>query len=327
MRVAPTYGADSGKMPKLFSWATSEEFLTGPGTRIPIRNLVQTPLQTAEAVAQYVQKHRRITPRPLHTSLTEYIANPLDNEYDDADWLHLGMDADWMRAGQASGVRYTLNLGVAVVGQAKGNTPRKNTKHFAELPLMDRSASMAFNFGVLDRKLPLVVASKLSRHAITRNQKGQSYALAAAGAPDAIGQAILVEFQLTNPGPADLSLKIVLADTVLRDIYGQVWLADDPKSKPWYAGYHRALGPYQKPPRHEDAALLLVEGKRQTLVAPNAGYNFGLVGVAQDVVVQSGAAFRLPLLFISLDRSEAGPDINLAVALETLREPLCARAR
>jgi hypothetical protein len=52
-----------------------------------------------------------------------------------------------------------------------------------------------------------------------------------------------------------------------------------------------------------------------------------LVGVEQDVVVQSGAEFRLPLLLISLDRPEAGPDINLAVALETLREPLCARAR
>jgi hypothetical protein len=124
-----------------------------------------------------------------------------------------------------------------------------------------------------------------------------------------------------------LSLKIVLADTVLRDIYGQVWLADDPKSKPWYAGYHRALGPYQKPPRHEDAALLLVEGKRQALVAPNAGYNFGLVGVAQELVAKPGETLRLPLLLIALDRPEAGPDINLAVALETLRAPLCAPAR
>jgi hypothetical protein len=35
----------------------------------------------------------------------------------------------------------------------------------------------------------------------------------------------------------------------------------------------------------------------------------------------------LPLLLISLDRPEAGPDINLAIALETLRELSCARVR
>jgi len=47
----PSYGAEPGKMPKLFQWTTPEEFLAGPGTRIPVRNLVQTPLPTAEAVA------------------------------------------------------------------------------------------------------------------------------------------------------------------------------------------------------------------------------------------------------------------------------------
>jgi hypothetical protein len=320
----PSYGAEPPRMPKLFRWATQEEFLTGPGTRIPVRNLVQTSLQTVEAVAQYVRKHKRIAPRPVQDSLTEYIANPRDNDYAGSDWLHLGVDVAWKQGGGGSSERYTLNLGVRPAGQGEAGPPRKNAKQFAELSLAEGAVPMNLDFGTLDGKFPLAVSSQLTRNAVAMDKNGKTYSLANAGPKNAIGQAALVRFQLTNKGPADLAVTAVLSDTVMRSIYGQVW-PDDARGKSWYAGYHRALGPYKQPPRHEDAALLLVEGKARTLVAPNAGYNFGLVGVAQDLTVKAGQSLTLPLLLASLDRPDSGPEINLAAALDAVKEQLLKR--
>jgi len=82
---APSYGAEPGKMPKLFKWATQEEFLAGAGAHIGVRNVVQTPLQTTEAVAQYLQKRKKVAPRATCFSLIDYIANPRDNEYGACD--------------------------------------------------------------------------------------------------------------------------------------------------------------------------------------------------------------------------------------------------
>ncbi len=107
----------------------------------------------------------------------------------------------------------------------------------------------------------------------------------------------------------------------MRSIYGQVW-PEESKGKSWYAGYHRAVGEYQKPPRREEAALLLLEGKPQTLVAPNAGYAFGLVGVAQELTLKAGQSLTLPVLLIAIDRPENGPDVKLSAALEDLRPQL-----
>lgn len=249
--------------------------------------------------------------------LVEYIANPGKNEYGSRDGLHLGVDF----ARGSNSDRYTLNLGVPVVGQGEAGSPRNGSKQFAELPLSDGAAPMSFDFGTLGLRLPLTVSSKIIRNAVTVDKEGKRYALAAGGAQDAIGEAVLVEIQLSNKGLTDLTITAVLSDTVMRSIYRQVW-PEESQGTSWYTGYHRAIGPYQQPPLHEDAALLLVEGKPQTLVAPGAGYNFGLVGIAQDLTVKAGQSLSLPLLLISIDRPEGGPDINLSKALEEVKEPL-----
>jgi hypothetical protein len=316
---APSYGAEPGKMPRLFKWTTPEEFLAGPGAHIPVRNLLQTPLQTAEAVAKYVLKHKTIAPRATGFSLTDYIVNPRDNEYGGSDWLHLGVDVA-RQPGSTSTGRYTLNLGVRAAGQPEAAPPRKNAKQFAELAL--NGAPVNFDFSALDKKLPLTVTSTLTRQAVTVNKEGKTYALVAAGTQDSVGQAVLAELQLANKGQADVAVTAVLSDTVMLNIEGQTWPEDSAKGKAWYAGYHRAIGQSKQPPRHEEAVLLLGEAKPRKLVAPNAGFNFGLVGIAQELTVKAGQSLTLPLLLISINRPDSGPDINLQTALEAVKQQL-----
>ena len=83
--------------------------------------------------------------------------------------------------------------------------------------------------------------------------------------------------------------------------------------------YHRAIASDQQPPRHEEAALLLVEGKPRPLVAPNAGYNFGLVGVAHDLTAKAGQSLPLALLPIGIGRHGSGAKVRLATALEAMK--------
>jgi pimeloyl-ACP methyl ester carboxylesterase len=328
----PSYGAEPDKMPKLFKWTTPEEFLAGPGTRIPVRNLVETPLQVAEAVAQYVRKHRKIAPRPVCDSLTEYIANPCDNDYGGSDWLHLGVDV--LKPGaRACDERYTLAVGVRAAGEPDPQAtmlrtvpapapPRKNAKQFLELALQGPPAR--FDFAALDRKLPVTAASVVRRYAVTVDKERKTCALAAPEADGAIGHAVLVESLLANKGQTDVALTAVLSNTVISSVFGQTW-PEDSKGKAWYAGYHRATGPAKQPPRHEEAALLLCEGKPRTLIAHNAGYNFGLVGMAQDLTVKAGQSVSVPLLLISIDRPAGVLDIKLATALESLKGALLRR--
>jgi hypothetical protein len=318
----PSYGAEPDKMPKLFKWTTPEEFLAGPGTRIPVRNLVQTPLQMAEAVARYVRKHKKIAPRPVTDSLIEYIANPRDNEFGGSDWLHLGVDLPKPGA-RAGDDRYTLALGIRAASEPEVAPPRKNAKQFLELAL--QGPPVSFDFASLEQKLPVTVASLVTRYAVKVDKEGKTYALVAPEAGGAVGQAVLIDIQLANRGPTDLAITAVLSDTVMRSIYGQVW-PEEAKGKAWYAGYHRATGPAKLPPRREEAALLLCEGKSRTLIAPNAGYNFGLVGMARDLTVNAGQSLALPLLLISVDRPNAGPDINLAAALDAVKPQLLKTA-
>jgi hypothetical protein len=319
---APSYGVDYNKMPRLFKWTTPEEFLAGPGTSIPVRNLVQTPLQTTEAVARYVEKRRKIAPRPTYFSLVDYIVNPRDNEYGACDWLHLGMDVSWKRPGGTTAGRYTLNLGVRPAGETPPALPRTSAKHFAELPLDETVAPLAFDFATLQKKLPLAVAAKVRRYALTMASTGKGYALSAGAAEGAVGQAVVVDLTLTNKGQADLAVSAVLADTVMRNVNGQSWPAEAAKEKGWYFGYHRSVGQYQQPPTHQDAALLLVDAAPRKLVAPGAGWNFGLVGMEHAPTVKAGQSLPLPLLFVSIDRPEKGPDINLQAALEAVKAEL-----
>ncbi len=46
------------------------------------------------------------------------------------------------------------------------------------------------------------------------------------------------------------------------------------------------------------------------LVAPNAGYKLGLVGIADELTVKASQSLTLPMLLIAIDRPESGPDIK-----------------
>jgi hypothetical protein len=233
------------------------------------------------------------------------------------------VEVAWKQADRTRDERYVLSLGIRPAGQPEAAPPRKEAKQFAELALDGPPAN--FDFAALGRKLPLAVTPTVTRLAVTLDKDGQTYGLAAGQAGGAVGQAVLVELRLTNKGQADVTLTAVLSNTVISSISGQVW-PEDGKGNTWYAGYHRAAGQAKQPPRREEAALLLGGGKSRTLVAPNAGFNFGLVAMAQELTVKAGQSVALPLLVISIDRPNDGPDINLATALDAVRPQLLKTA-
>jgi hypothetical protein len=322
---APAYGVNPPQMPKLFKWSTQEEFLAGPTTSMPVTNLVQTPLQVVEAVARYVRKRGKIAPRSTSFSLTDYIANPRDNNYAAYDWLHLGAEVSWKHAGGTQNDRYTLNLGVRPDGETKPTSPRPHSKEFAEIPLGPTNFP-AFDLGALDMKLPVAVTGSVARFSVAMDAAGKSYTLGPEGATGAVGQAILVNLVLVNKGQADLAVSAVLSDTAMRNENGQSW-PEGGKEARWYYGYHRSLGRYTQPPNHEDGALILVpDAGPRKLVAPNAGCNFGLVGLEQSLAVKTGQSLTLPVFLISLNRPGKGPEISLQAALESMKATIAPAA-
>jgi len=132
--------------------------------------------------------------------------------------------------------------------------------------------------------------------------------------------------QLANKGQADVSITAVLSNQVIGKVFGPVW-PQEAKARTWYVGYHQATGPAKQPPRREEAALFLGERPMRTLVVPGAGYNLGLVGMAQGLTIKAGQSLTVPLLIITINRPEAGPDINLAAALEAMKPQVLKTAR
>ncbi len=87
----PSYGAEPGRMPKLFPFATPEDFLAVKTDRISLKNVRQLPLQVVEATAQFIRQHNKVSPRRICFDLTQYIINPQANDYGACDWLHLSI--------------------------------------------------------------------------------------------------------------------------------------------------------------------------------------------------------------------------------------------
>lgn len=324
----PCYDTTIKKMPRLFTWSTQEEFLADTNNKIIIQDLTQTPIQVAEAVANYVTGKKKVAPRPMCFDLTEYIANPRDNEFGACDWLHLGIDVAW-QPDKTDGDRYTLALGARVASDPAVAPPRKNAKQFAELPLAAGASPGSFDFASMDKQLPLTATTKVSRYAVNPDADFKTFTLSETAAEGSIGEAILAELRLANEGPADLAVTCVLADTVMRSFRGSTWPEDgakaSAKNRPAYFGYHRAVARAKQPATHENAALVFSEAKSQKLIVPNAGYNFGLVGLEAPLVVKAGETVTVPLLLIAVDRPAAGPDISLATVLESIAGDLAQR--
>jgi pimeloyl-ACP methyl ester carboxylesterase len=321
----PIYGTNPKEMPRLFTWATRQEFLTNTNNSIRIQNLTRTPLQVAETVAQYIRKHRRVAPRPMYFSLTDYIINPENNHFGACDWLHLATDVTWPDKAAGGTDRYTLSLGLRPSETTDSDEPGTGSKHFAELDLTQENP-IAFDFRILPMKLQLNVTTETRRWAITTDSSSRSCALSDPGVDDAVGGTTLLLLRLESEADEDLALQIVLNRAVMSRIHSEVWPDASCKDKDiYFAGYHRAIGKYREPPVHEDGVLFLSADEAPVvdkLVANNAGYNFGLVGVEHQATIKARSTLVVPILVVWVKRPERAVEFRLLDVLMAVKAGL-----
>jgi len=328
----PAYGVNYRKMPKTFFFNSPEEFLASGHTSLPVRNLRQALVTMAEAVARYVGKRGKLSPRKACFDLTQYLMNPQANEFGACDWLHLGVNVTWTDPRNARPMRhrYTLNLALAGEGDPATAPPRKNSKKFVEVDVA-AGKPVRFDFASLDRKLPAVATAACRRFAIVAGKDGKTFKLASPDAAEGvIGRAVLMDVRLANKAKHALAGLTALAPTTMQRIHGSVW--PDPRKKegpkPYYTGYYQAVGPRRKPPVHENAALLVFDdgpARVSKLTANGVGYNFGLVAIYRRFTVPPGGAASIPLLLVGLDRPAKQPEVGLATVLDALKEAIAGK--
>ena len=328
----PAYGTEPAKMPRLFRFGNESEFLGSERNSMFAANLKLLPLQVTEAVAQYIRKRGKVGPRRIGYDLTDYVMNPEANDFGAYDWLHLGIDTDRLGPPDDEQTeRYTINFGFRQSDQPDLGPPQPNSKQFRELDLEHRDP-VRLGFVNLAKQLPLNLNLKTSSWAVVANAGYEKFQLAAPNAEGhRVGRAALVDLQFVNQGPTELAGEAVLADSILRKINGEVWPTGARDSTVgYYAGFHRTIGKWKEPPVHEDAVLLLCPGsasKLEKLVAPNAGYNFGLVGLRHPVTIKAGDSSSLRLLLIAVERPAETKSMMLETVLEPLRDSLPARSQ
>jgi hypothetical protein len=320
----PAYRAQPAKMPRLFKFATQEDFLRDPHNGVLINDLTMTPLQVADAVAEYIRKRGKVMPRATHYDLTDYIMNPRVNHFGSCDWLHVAVEADWLDGeGKTELNRYTINIGLRGIQDPELAAPRANSKQFRELDLKS-GQPVSWSLADLDKHLPVVLTADADSRTVLADQDYRSFSLGRSdGTENRVGRAVLLNMQLLNEGDKALTGQLILADTVLRKVNGQVWPRPGSDSGSYYAGYHRAVGKWKEPPVHEDAAVLLFPEnapKPEKLVAPGAGYNFGLAGLRFPLDIEPSQTVSLPLLVISIDQPARAPVISLATVLASIRD-------
>jgi hypothetical protein len=98
-----------------------------------------------------------------------------------------------------------------------------------------------------------------------------------------------------------------------------------PKGKGAQPRYVGILPDFKKPTRAAVRLLAPGSGKADPMVLPGAGWNFGLFGLKQDVALKAGATAALPLLLVAAEEPAEGKPVDLALALEALRDALLAR--
>jgi hypothetical protein len=278
-----------------------------------------------EAVARYIRKRGRISPRRIGYDLTDYVMNPQANDFGAYDWLHLGIDTDWLGPpDDDQAERYTINFGFRRSDEPDLGPPRPNSKRFHELDLA-APGPVRLGFATLAKRLPLGLNLKASSRAVVADADYAKFQLSARDTTDhRVGRAALVDLQFVNQGPAELAGEVVLTDSKLRKINGEDWPAGGRDSTAsYYAGFHRTIGKWREPPAHEDAVLLLFPGsasRLDKLVTPKAGYNFGLVGLRHPLTIKAGRTTSLRLLMIAVEKSAEAKSMMLDRVLESLRD-------
>jgi len=319
----PAYGAEPGKMPKLHFFTSPDEFLAGGHTSLPVRNLRHTAIDIAKAAADFIRKRGTVSPRAVHSDLPEYILNPQVNHFAACDWLHVGLDGDWasLQGGTPQPLRYSLAIGLRPAAGPPDPTPRDGYKSFLDVPL-GPGRTAAFRFASLPRKLPVDVAIETSEVAIAADAGGTAFRLTTPATKEAAARAALVSITLTHRGDRPLAGIAVLAGTALRRIHPHVLTVPKERGKP-----SRCAGMFTdfKKPTRAALRILASPAKTQVLALRNAGWNFGLIGVREDIALKPGTSLALPVLIVAAAEPKGAKPIGLAVALDAVRPQVLGR--
>ena len=141
--------------------------------------------------------------------------------------------------------------------------------------------------------------------------------------------AVVVDIHLTNRGDRDVTGVAVLAPMTIQRVNPGYWPGKrKDKSQPYYCGFQTAIGPRREPPVHENAALFVTAKGSPSLtklIAPNVGYNTGLVGLRRSVVVKAGETVSLPLVLVAVNSPKDKP-IPLTDVMEGLKAEILKKA-
>ena len=310
-----TYGINLRKMPKLFYFKSPLEFAAHKAASLPCSRLRQSDVELAEAIARYVRKRGKVSPRPTTTELNHYIVSPKVNEFGAYDWVHLSLPASFKdpKTGRAVGRRETFNLGLQVTGGPATAPPRKNSKTFKVLDTNEPNAACRVEMKTLDKRLPVTVVVKIERFGVT----GPPFKLARAEKATA-GTAAFVKVSVVNSGNKELSGVAVLGASSIRRFHGGYWpdsvKRGDPA--PYYRGFVDSRGP-RKAQYHTNAIFMLARSGGlavSRLLLPNAGYNMGTIGIRRNITVGPNSTLDLPLLLIGVNAPDPGkpqlPDLG-----------------
>ena len=342
---ALVYYAKFKEMPKYFHFKTPEEFDKHPGAELRCHDLVQTEIETTEAVADYIRRHREVAPRPTCFSLVHYMANPRQNHLGAYDWAHVALAKSFEPApadGASFARKVTLNVALKRKAEPAKAPPRENSKSFASLDLDgDGDGALTADFARLAKKLPVTAEVKtVLRGLIVKGADGaHSLAPAAgagagAGAQRPVGEVVVLRVTVANAGPDDLDGIFLLGSTKMRaGVYSEqgIWSGARKMAKRWYSGFADVVGPRRKE-NHVNCALLLFPGGTRGLekvILPGAGYNRGVIAGRFPLALGAGGKTTVPMLFVSLvgPKGKKAKPADLAAVLEEIKAPLLEAAK
>jgi len=304
-RGLPSYGAEPKEMPPLHFFRTPEEFVAGGNTSLPVRNLRTTDIEMSAALVRHVAKRGTIQPRRSGFDLTRYVMNPQANDFGALDWLHLGADFPCTdpRNDRPLPYRWKLHLGLRRKADPLLAPPRADAEQFVE---MDPAGGKALT-ARLDRtgwKLPVTAQVTMSSccMAIVSDARW-----------------VKIDAKLSNAGRDDLTGLAALSPTAMQRVHGAIWPApakrgQDPRR---FAGFRRTIGPRGKPPVHQAAAVLVLDDPAagtKKLIAPGAGYNFGLVGLHRPLDLPAGGTATVRLWLLETTKA----DLDLETVLDAM---------
>ena len=327
-----SYRIQLSKVPDRLYFEDLKAFQAAEGTALPCRKLRQSTVQVAEAIAAYIKKRGKVSPRPTTRQLNHYIANPQVNHYAAYDWAHLAIACEFPspKARRTYRRREVLHIALRAKGEPDSFRPRENYKTFARLEAGNPAASVRIEMKKLARALPVTLTARVKRFSMTRRQDPPHYRLLEPG-KGKLGQAALVTVRLVNAGEKELEGLAVLGTSRIRRLHGGYWPGRTRAGQPapHCFGFLDRHGPRRRP-IHCDAVLVLAPKGPPALervALPNAGYNRGTIGLAWQMSLKPKASLELPVLCLGFDALGEGKKAKLPdpkTVLEAIEAQLTA---